>query len=343
MDVSFGLIPLTQEERNKIPIKSVNLIETQRGIDRFDPAQPDKYYVYTGRGPSKGQFHLGHLPGLQVARELQEFLGTKTEFMISDDEKIFRDGFEATEMEKNVSSTLVQLRALGFTEETTNFRINSRGICEKEYALVIQMMKMVNVNTLSNIFGEKENLGEYFYPIIQLLPCFKDKSKQCIVVAGLDQDPFFRLARDLAKRLGYLPPIVIYVKSVPGLDGSEKMSTSVESSLPIFLGETQEEIDKKISKIKKVGAGSLEELFLKGADLSIDIPYRLLLLFDTNLENLELIRKAYTQGLFDADEISRLNQIIPEKGVKEDAGKYMLTSFGIRKYLAGVLSKIVRV
>lgn len=339
--MEFGLLPLTQEERDKLPIQSSNLLQTQRGLETLDLCKKENYYLYTGRGPSKANFHLGHLPGLQVCRELQELLGTKIEFMISDDEKIFRDGFEKEEMERNVSSTLKQLHTLGFTDKTTNFRINSKGVCEKEYGLVIQMMKMVSVHVLSNIFGEKENLGEYFYPIIQLLPCFLDKKKTCIVVAGVDQDPFFRLARDLAKRLGYPQPIVLYTKSVPGLDGSEKMSTSVESSLPIFLGESKEEIAKKVSKIKKVGAGSLEELFEKGANLEEDIPYQLLLLFDTNLENIALIKKAYTEGLFDKEFIDKLKEFVGPKGVKEINGKCMLTSYGIRLYLTDILCKIL--
>lgn len=114
------------------------------------------------------------------------------------------------------------------------------------------MLNMVSVNTLNHIFGEKSNLGEYFYPLLQILPALS-KDRQCVVVAGTDQDPFFRLAREVARRLKFIPPVVLYTRSVLGLDGSEKMSTGVPESIPIYLDDTPTEIKRKVDKISKVG------------------------------------------------------------------------------------------
>lgn len=95
-------------------------------------------------------------------------------------------------------------------------------------------------------------------------------------------------------------------------------------------------IKEKVSKIRKVGAGSLDQLFEYGANLEVDIPYQLLKIFDDS-GNLELIAKAYTSGLTNQTEIDTLQRIILGKGVQERSGKTMLTTSGIRAYLTGFL------
>ena len=312
------------------------LLQYHRGAESLDLSKPA--FIYTGRGPSNASFHIGHLPALNLCLALQKYFNTPIRFMISDDEKMFRDGIDRAKMEENVSETLEQLARIGFHTDNTQFRINSAGISPAEYELVIRMLASTSVHTLSSIFGEKNNLGEYFYPLIQILPCFC-MDQQCVVIAGIDQDPFFRLARGMARKLGFAPPIILYTHSVPGLDGSEKMSTSVPSSLPIFLKDSPEEIAEKVSKIRKVGAGSLDELFAHGAVLDVDVPYRLLNFFDES-GNLPLITKAYTCGLTDTTEIATLATLVPSSGIKTRDSRTMMTSFGIRQYLTSVIVSV---
>ena len=214
-------------------------------------------------------------------------------------------------------------------------------------------MSLVTLEQLTNIFGKKDNIGEYFYVFYQMVPCFLNKDSQCIVVCGIDQDPFFRLARYLAKKLGYQPPIILYTKNVPGLDGSEKMSTSVVSSNPIFLSDSIETIKNKIFSIKKVGAGTLDELFEKGADLESDSLIQLARLFESDRELLDQIEQGYSEGFIhldsDENQLNQLNQLIqlelikkyiPEKGLCTRNSKTMITTFGIRCYLFNLVTGI---
>jgi tryptophanyl-tRNA synthetase len=341
--MEFGLLPLDathSEALSFLPPHLLHLIEYQRGLSEFDPTKPNDYRVYTGRGPSLGSFHIGHLPGIELAKEMQCFLGTKMFFMISDDEKMFRDNIDAITMKENVRNTVEQLAKLGIQDANAEIYINSSGISQEHYAILIRLMSMTSVHVLNNIFGEKSNVGEYFYPLYQILPCFL--GKQVIVIAGKDQDPFFRLARDLAKRMGAKPPILLYTKSVPGLDGSGKMSTSVPSSLPIFLTDSAKTIQEKIRKVKKVGAGSLEELFATGANLESDTLYALLRLFESNTDTLYLITKAYTTGLHDTDAmVPRLTDLCGTKGISTRDGKSMITTGGLRVYVATLLTRVV--
>ncbi len=341
--LDFGLLPLDDSHSEKLSFLSPTLrglIEYQRGLADFDPTKPEDYMLYTGRGPSQGSFHIGHLPGIQVIKAMQAYLGSKIFFMISDDEKIFRDDIQQAKMAENVANTIGQLRKLGLTEATTYYHINSAGISAEHYAILIRLLGMTNINTLNNIFGEKTNVGEYFYPLYQILPCFL--GKQCIVVAGKDQDPFFRLARDLARRLGHKPPILLYTKSVPGLDGTEKMSTSVPTSLPIFLTDTPAVVKAKIAKVKKVGAGSLDELFEHGANLEQDTLYELLQLFEPDADRLAAITQGYTGGYAaDAADVGHLRNLCGPKGVITRGEKAMLTTGGLRSYVADCIIRVI--
>lgn len=341
--MDFGLTPLDSSHCEKLsflPPNLLHLIEYHRGLSDFDPTKPDNYMLYTGRGPSQGSFHIGHLPGIQLIRAFQTFLGSKIFFMISDDEKIFRDNIDREQMNANVVHTIQQLSKLGLTSDVTEYYINSRGISEEYYAILIRLLSMTSIHVLNNVFGEKTNVGEYFYPLYQILPCFL--GKQCIVVAGKDQDPFFRLARDLARRMGHKPPILLYTKSVPGLDGSEKMSTSVPTSLPIFLTDGPDTIRSKIAKVKKVGAGSLDELFEHGSNVANDTLYDLIQLFESDHTVLSYITVGYTVGYHGSThEISVLRELCGDKGVVTRGEKTMVTTGGIRTYLTKLLQKII--
>lgn len=337
--MDFGLTPLDDTHRcllSFMPSNIYNLIEYHRGLSDFDTSHPEDYMLYTGRGPSQGSFHIGHLPGILVIKSFQEYLKSKIFFMISDDEKIFRDDIDSGKMASNVKATLSQLSLLGLSEDNTLYHVNSKGISEEHYSILIRLMSMTSIHVLNNIFGEKGNVGEYFYPLYQILPCFL--GKQCIIVAGKDQDPFFRLARDLARRMGHKPPIILYTKSVPGLDGSDKMSTSVPTSLPIFLTDTQAEVKAKIAKVKKVGAGSLDELFERGADLKRDTLYDLIQFFETDEGHLDILTTGYTRGFTEPASVELAKTLCGEKGVYARDNKTMITTGGVRSYLSKLIS-----
>jgi tryptophanyl-tRNA synthetase len=273
--------------------------------------------------------------------------------MIADDEKILRDSIDTKQMELNVSNTIKQLNKIGFNNSNTKFHINSKDISPNEYQLMLKLMSLVTLDQLSNIFGKKNNIGEYFYVFYQLIPCFLSPESQCIVVCGIDQDPFFRLARFLAKKIGYKPPIILYTKNVPGLDSSEKMSTSNPSSCPIFLSDSNEIIKNKIFKIKKVGADTLDELFERGAKLESDTLIQLARLFEHNRFILKLMERGYSVGFYnnnnndnnqtnssDQEHLELIKLMISSKGFVTRNNKTMITTFGIREYLTNLIIEI---
>jgi tryptophanyl-tRNA synthetase len=78
------------------------------------------------------------------------------------------------------------------------------------------------MNTLKAIFGLNfsDNCGKASYPSIQAAPvlssCFPhifgDKNIPCLIPCGIDQDPYFRMARDVCGRLKAPKPAGIYSK-----------------------------------------------------------------------------------------------------------------------------------
>lgn len=350
---SFGVTPLGPKERaaleRVLPARLAALVEAHRGLEGFDPsALGSRYQLYTGRGPSVGSLHIGHLVGLWVTIALQAAAGpgSRVFFMLADDEKMYRDGIDADTMAANVHSTIAQLQGLGFTPETTHFHINSHGLTPEQNKVLIRLLSLVNVNQLEHVFGPKPTLGEYLYPLLQILPCFLDPSKQALVVAGRDQDPFFRLAHAVAKRMGCRPPILLYTRSVPGLDGAlHKMSTAVPASRPIYLTDTPAEVVFKVGKVRRVGASDLESLFAHGADLGRDTLYELATLFETDPGHLALITKAYTRGMTATDPGEELETVTVlaggPSGVMTRDGKTMLLCQGMRAYVAHLLTTII--
>lgn len=349
MEESFGVESVGPSHRGVLESllapEVVDLLEGHRGLADLDPGKPLDYVLYTGRGPSGGSFHIGHLIGLRVVRALQRALGSKIFFMIADDEKMIRDGIEPDDMATYVHSTLGQLQALGFNSLNTDFHVNSKGLGEAMYGVLVRVMQCVNVNQLTHIFGPKRCLGEYFYAMVQLVPCFM--GKQAVVVAGRDQDPFFRLARAIAKRLGHPPPILLYTKSVPGLDGvTPKMSTSHPASLPIFLTDTEEVVCRKLGKVRKVGAASLEALFEHGADLAADTLYTLVAMFERRPGVLATIGAAYTTGVPTDGEAhaaarAALGEDLAAKALMTRGPKTMITTAGMRAYAAAVVLQVL--
>jgi tryptophanyl-tRNA synthetase len=115
------------------------------------------------------------------------------------------------------------------------------------------------------------------FPAIQAVPAFsntfphifgKNTKVLCLIPQGIDQDPYFRMTRDIAARLKYQKPCCIHSKFFPGLHGfGTKMSSSDPNSC-ILLTDTKNQIKNKINKYAfSGGQATAEEQREKGANL----------------------------------------------------------------------------
>ncbi len=116
------------------------------------------------------------------------------------------------------------------------------------YPNVCRFQRHINLNTLKAIFGLDfaSNCGMAAYPAIQAAPClsssfphiFDDKNILCLIPCGIDQDPYFRMTRDVCAKIKAPKPAGFYSKFFPSLQGfGGKMSASIPTS-GIFMTDT---------------------------------------------------------------------------------------------------------
>ena len=84
------------------------------------------------------------------------------------------------------------------------------------------------MNMVRSIFGltESDNIGKIAFPATQAAPSFPNsfphmfgtrKDLRCLIPCAIDQDPYFRLTRDVAPKLGHFKPALIMSKFFPAL------------------------------------------------------------------------------------------------------------------------------
>ena len=133
------------------------------------------------------------------------------------------------------------------------------------YRIAVEVAKRVTFSTARAVFGftNESNIGMIFYPSIQAMPCFlpsvlKGKNVPVLIPAAIDQDPYWRITRDVAPKLGYYKPTAIHCKFFPGLAEGGKMSASQPETC-IFTTDTPKQAKKKIMSAYTGGRATVEE------------------------------------------------------------------------------------
>lgn len=173
-------------------------------------------------------------------------------------------------------------------------------------------------------FGDSTNIGMVSFPAVQAAPALPDtfphifgenqKGVRCLVPCAIDQDPYFRMTRDICQKLGHIKTAVIEARFFPALQGeSGKMSASDPNSA-IFVTDTPKQIKTKVNKHAfSGGKATIEEHRALGADLSVDIPWKWLQFFLDDDEELGKIGGEYESGRMLTGEIkARLIELLSE-------------------------------
>ncbi|CAL1289735.1 unnamed protein product [Larinioides sclopetarius] len=254
------------------------------------------FYLYTGRGPSSSSLHIGHLIPFMFAKWLQETFDVPLIIQLSDDEKFYWKDISDEEAIELAIENVKDIIALGFDVEKTFIFTNF--LYEGFYQRIARIIKCITLNQEKGIFGfgGGDCIGKLVYPAIQVVPSFR-KDVPCLIPCAIDQDPFFRMVRDVAPRLGFCKPTLLHSRFFPALQGSQtKMSASNPNSA-IFLTDTADQIEKKIKNYAFSGGGATKaEHKEKGGNCEIDVSFQYLRFFLEDDEKLEQIRKDYTSG-----------------------------------------------
>eukprot|EP00977_Amphora_coffeiformis_P024736 scaffold16756_cov148-Amphora_coffeaeformis.AAC.4 len=279
-------------------------------------------YLYTGRGPSSTAMHLGHLIPFLFTQWLQKALGCPLVIQMTDDEKfLFKgnyDDVEGDNLDHFANLTIENAKdiiACEFDYDKT-FLFSDLDYVGKMYPNIVRIWKAVTTNTVNGIFGfdGSSNIGKIAFPAIQAAPSFansfptvlqadRNTDQLCLIPCAIDQDPYFRMTRDIAHKLVHKKhplggkPSLIHSKFFPPLQGATgKMSSSDENSA-IFLTDTPEQIhDKIMNHAFSGGQISKEDQKKYGGDLEVDVAYQWLRFFLEDDEELEKIGKDYGSG-----------------------------------------------
>jgi len=191
------------------------------------------------------------------------------------------------------------------------------------YPNIVRIWKAVTVNQVNGVFGfdSSANIGKTAFPAIQAAPSFGSSfpnvlgggngggdvanpaTLACLIPCAIDQDPYFRLTRDIAHKLvpSHHPlqgkPSLIHSKFFPPLQGAQGKMSSSDANSAIFLTDTFEDIERKIKQHAFSGGQDTkkkqEEL---GANLDVDVSYQWLRFFLEDDDELIRIGKEYGSG-----------------------------------------------
>jgi tryptophanyl-tRNA synthetase len=263
----------------------------------------DKFYLYTGRGPS-GMIHMGHLLPWIFTKYLQDKFNVKLLFQITDDEKfLYSQDRTLDEIKHYTYENILDIIAVGFDRRKTKIIVDTKHI-KHLYPIATQLAKRITFSTAKAVFGfsNSTNIGMIGFPSIQATPCFlpsiiEGKQTPVLIPAAIDQDPYWRMTRDVAERLGYHKPAQIHSKFLPGLGISGKMSSS-KPETALFTTDDPEVIDKKVSSAFTGGQATVAlQRKLGGNATGCPVFWYLRYFFDTERESDERLLKCKSGNL----------------------------------------------
>jgi len=269
----------------------------------------EEFYVLTGIMPSYKLIHLGTYAVVESVKYFQDF-SKITIIAIADIESLSTRNISLDRArEYAIKYHIPTYLALGLDQDKTLFYYQSEN--PDIFKIAGDVARKITINELKAIYGDIDP-ARIISSMAQvgdiLFPQFAEKMLGLIPI-GLDQDPHMRLCRDYIRRTDFFSfkqVASIYIRLIPGLDGSEKMSKS-DPQNTIFLPEEDKDILwKKIWRAYSGGGPTVEEHRRVGGNIEVDIPFRLLmyLLDDDNM--LREVAEKYIKGEMLSGELKKI-------------------------------------
>ncbi|XP_013614499.1 PREDICTED: tryptophan--tRNA ligase, cytoplasmic-like, partial [Brassica oleracea var. oleracea] len=158
----------------------------------------DKFYLYTGRGPSSEALHLGHLIPFMFTKYLQEAFKVPLVIQLTDDEKCMWKNLSVEESQRLARENAKDIIACGFDVTKTFIFSDFDYVGGAFYKNMLKVAKCVTLNKAMGIFGfsGEDHIGKLSFPPVQAVPSFpssfphlfpgKDKLR-CLIPCAIDQ------------------------------------------------------------------------------------------------------------------------------------------------------------
>ncbi|KAL9095393.1 MAG: hypothetical protein Q9165_002264 [Trypethelium subeluteriae] len=314
-----------------------------RILDSYE--RGDKFFLYTGRGPSSGSLHIGHTIPFEFTRWLQDVFDVPLVIMLTDDEKaLFREKLTFEEVMQYSRDNARDIIAMGFDANKTFIYSDLKYLSGHFLLNAWEFSKLVTFNQVRGAFGFNESALESdecrcFFPSLQCVAAFATsypeiwgddpdsdlRSKQtakipCLIPMAIDQDPYFRLVRDNSHRMRFPSPkpAIIHSKFLTALQGpGGKMSASNPNSA-VFMSDTPNQIKNKINRHAfSGGKETIEEHRKYGGNPDVDVAYQYLTYFEDDDEKLKKIYDDYKSGTLATGELKKECIALMQGYVKE--------------------------
>ncbi|XP_054010560.1 tryptophan--tRNA ligase, cytoplasmic [Hylaeus anthracinus] len=314
-------------------------------LNLYEQGKP--FYLYTGRGPSSDSMHLGHLIPFLFCKWLQDVFHVPLIIQLTDDEKAIWKNIKIEDAIKLAYNNAKDIIALGFKPENTFIFSNLEHIGNNPafYQNMIRIQKCVTFNQVKGIFGfgDSDPVGKIAFPPTQAAPAisgtfpfiFKNTKVHCLIPCAIDQDPYFRMTRDIAPRIGFPKPALMHSIFFPALQGSKTKMSASNDNTAIFLTDTAKQIKNKVYKHAfSGGQTTIEEHRQLGGNCEIDISYQWLRFFLEDDTKLEQLRKGYTSGEILTGELKKeLVNVLQPLIAAHQAIRSKLTDDTVREYM----------
>nr|XP_020649248.1 tryptophan--tRNA ligase, cytoplasmic [Pogona vitticeps] len=286
-------------------------------LDAYENKKP--FYLYTGRGPSSEAIHVGHLIPFIFTKWLQEVFNVPLVIQLTDDEKYLWKDLTVEKAYQYAIENIKDIIACGFDVNKTFIfsDLHYLGQSPEFYKNIVKIQKHVTFNQVKGIFGftDSDCIGKISFPAIQAAPSFSTsfpqifnnkKDIQCLIPCAIDQDPYFRMTRDVAPRIGYPKPALLHSVFFPALQGAQTKMSASDPNSSIFLTDTPKQIKTKINKHAfSGGKDTVEEHRKYGGNCDVDVSYMYLTFFLEDDDKLEQIKQAYTSGALLTGELKK--------------------------------------
>jgi len=177
---------------------------------------------------------------------------------------------------------------------------------------------------------------------MQTVPCFlpnvlNNKNEYCFIPLAVDQDPHFRISRDVIEKLGHKKPSIIHAKFMSPLTGTAGKSSSTNNGKTILMTDSAKTVKRKINKYAfSGGRDTIEEHRKKGGNIEVDVACQWLKYFEDDDEKLSDIYDKYSKGELLSVEvkailIDKINKVLSEhqkrrKNAEKEFDKFIFKS-----------------
>lgn len=276
-------------------------------LDLYEHGEP--FFLYTGRGPSSDSIHLGHLVPFMFTKYLQDVFDVPLVIELTDDEKfLFKPKLTIDDVKRFALVNAKDIIAVGFKPENTFIFSDLQYMGGSFYENVVRTSRQITTSTAKAVFGFQDSdcIGKLHFASIQIATAFPSSfpdvlglppKTPCLIPCAIDQDPYFRVCRDVADKLKFSKPALIHAKFFPALQGATTKMSASDTTTSIFMDDTPKQIQKKINKYAfSGGRATLEEHRELGGNPEVDVAYQYMSFFSDDDEKLQSLADSYRKG-----------------------------------------------